>query len=86
MGGGWCGGRTAGGSSSGPTAARVDPSPPRPHLGAAPAADLRAAQADLHVTPDSLLPTWDGTPVDYVWGARALRRLEAAATREAAAP
>jgi hypothetical protein len=69
-----------------PDGRTVDLRPPRPQLGEEPVADLRAAQADLRVTPDSLLPTWDGTPVDYVWGARALRGLEAAATGEAAAP
>ena len=49
--------------------------PARPQLGAT---DLRAVQAELHLTPDSLLPTWDGTPVDYEWGAQALRHLAAA--------
>jgi len=60
-----------------PDGRALDPSPPQPRPGEEPVANLLAAQADLHVTPDSLLPTWDGTPVDYVWGARALRRLEA---------
>jgi hypothetical protein len=57
--------------------------PGRPRLGPEPVADLCAAQAGLRVDPDRLLPARDGTPVDYDWGARALRDLEAAAARPA---
>jgi len=46
--------------------------PPRPQLGATPVADLQAAHADLQLTAATLRPAWDGTPVDYDWGARAL--------------
>ena len=51
--------------------------PQRPQLGTTPVADLCAAQSDLHLTPDALLPTWDGGPIgndDFEWGARALWR------------
>jgi hypothetical protein len=64
-----------------PDGSVLDLSPPR--VSATAVADLCADQADLHVTPDSLLPTWDGTPVDYAWGARALGQLETAAPQTA---
>jgi hypothetical protein len=50
---------------------------PPPHLGPTPVEDLRASQAELHLTPDRPRPTWDGSPVDLDWAARSLRRLEA---------
>ncbi|MBI5481343.1 MAG: DUF222 domain-containing protein [Deltaproteobacteria bacterium] len=48
-----------------------------PRLGATPVADLCGAQTGLHLTPDSLLPAWDGSPIDLEWGGRVLRCFEA---------
>jgi hypothetical protein len=50
-----------------------------PCLGRDPVAALTAKQAELHLTPDSLRPTWDGSPMDLDWAATALRHLEALA-------
>ena len=52
---------------------------PSPQLGGDPVAALTAAQAELHLTPDSLRPTWDGGPVDLDWAAQTLHHLEALA-------
>jgi hypothetical protein len=45
-----------------------------PVAGAGSVDELRGAQAALGITQETGLPTWDGTPVDYEWGARALWR------------
>jgi hypothetical protein len=50
---------------------------PPPRLGPNPVEDLRAAHVDLHVSSNTLRPTWDGRPVDLEWAARSLRRFEA---------
>jgi hypothetical protein len=50
-----------------------------PCLGRDPVAALAAQHADPHLTPDSLRPSWDGSPVDLDWAAKALRHLEALA-------
>jgi hypothetical protein len=47
------------------------------HLGPNPVEDLRVSQAGLHLTPETVRPTWDGSPVDLEWAARTLRRFEA---------
>ena len=57
-----------------PDGTELEPGQPGARLGAAPVDELRAIQAHLGITATTGIPTWDGTPVDYDWGARALWR------------